>query len=400
MPSTKYLRCLIYPLKNAFTSSSNIPLVTFISKLCLYPRQFPLFPNKSGTFIPSRPGWRTKFFKYFAQLGILLHLLGCLNWFKIQWFDHKQCGVVTPTWKFMLVTCSMIIFAAESLSFPHIDQVKMHLVTLLNSAMSVEIKLQRGVFNNAGNLGRYVTTYFVLMGACITWGVGFILPAVFILSLLQPCMPPLISAFAFVPCTSWTDDGAATGFLIKAAVGIYEMYMWSVLIGISAFVFMIMILYPVEVNLLLLKDMERNWRNFVQLRTLQMLSNLQNFVFAAPSMGVIIGTLTLLESCAIYILMKSGELIPLPIFVLLSIAAIDYLIVILGIFKIGSNPYVKSMRFIQLTKTNKLSKYEVAFIKSCPPSKLSLGDGRFFDRLTSFVIWQKCIDWIITFLLM
>lgn len=70
-------------------------------------------------------------------------------------------------------------------------------------------------------------------------------------------MPPLISAFAFVPCTSWTDDGAATGFLIKAAVGIYEMYMWSVLIGISAFVFMIMILYPVEVNLLLLKDMER-----------------------------------------------------------------------------------------------------------------------------------------------
>lgn len=131
-----------------------------------------------------------------------------------------------------------------------------------------------------------------------------------------------------------------------------------------------------------------------------MLSNLQNFVFAAPSMGVIIGTLTLLESCAIYILMKSGELIPLPIFVLLSIAAIDYLIVILGIFKIGSNPYVKSMRFIQLTKTNKLSKYEVAFIKSCPPSKLSLGDGRFFDRLTSFVIWQKCIDWIITFLLM
>lgn len=151
MPSTKYLRCLIYPLKNAFTSSSNIPLVTFISKLCLYPRQFPLFPNKSGTFIPSRPGWRTKFFKYFAQLGILLHLLGCLNWFKIQWFDHKQCGVVTPTWKFMLVTCSMIIFAAESLSFPHIDQVKMHLVTLLNSAMSVEIKLQRG-----GNKIKYV----------------------------------------------------------------------------------------------------------------------------------------------------------------------------------------------------------------------------------------------------
>lgn len=149
----------------------------------------------------------------------------------------------------------------------------------------------------------------------------------------------------------------------------------------------------------------RNWRmsspyHIIQYRTLQMLSNFQNLVFAPPSMAVFVGAITLCESSILYLLVTSGNIVPFPVFVLFSIAAVDYLIIMLGIFKIISNPYVKSVKFLKLLGIKKVGKWEVRFIKSCPPSKIMLGNGKFFDQLTSIIIWQKCVDFLITLLLL
>lgn len=104
-------------------------------------------------------------------------------------------------------------------------------------------------------MGPYVTKYFVALGICVTFSMGLAPTVMFILSLTQPCMPPLISALGILPCTSWTDD--TSGIFVRVSVGMFEMYTWTVIIGVSGFAFMILLLYPVEVNLLLIKGMER-----------------------------------------------------------------------------------------------------------------------------------------------
>lgn len=117
-------------------------------------------------------------------------------------------------------------------------------------------------------------------------------------------------------------------------------------------------------------------------------------------MAILAGVITLCESISLYLVISWTKGVPLPVLILFSIIAFDFFLVIHGIFKIVSYPYIKSLGFIDLVKDGRYTTADLCFIKSCPPSKLSLGDGGFFDKLTSFVIWKKCIDYLITFLLM
>lgn len=149
----------------------------------------------------------------------------------------------------------------------------------------------------------------------------------------------------------------------------------------------------------------RNWKadksiGLEEYRTLRLLSNFHNFVFAYPAMAILVGGVTLCTSIAFYLLITSAHVVPLPVLILFSIIAFDFFFAVHGVFKIVSYPYTKSLDFFQLVKVGNYTKYELRYIKSCPPSKLSLGNGGFFDRLTSLVIWQKCIDYVIMFLLM
>lgn len=135
-------------------------------------------------------------------------------------------------------------------------------------------------------------------------------------------------------------------------------------------------------------------------RTLQLLSNFHNFVFTSPSMAIVAFSCTLCESFALFLIITSSRIVPLPVLTLFCLVVVDFGIVIQAVFKILSYPYVKSVEFIGLVEMARYSKSEHRFIQSCPPFKLSLGDGGFFDKLTAFVIWQKCIDLLITFLLL
>lgn len=128
------------------------------------------------------------------------------------------------------------------------------------------------------------------------------------------------------------------------------------------------------------------WTDLPMYRTLQLLSNFHNFVFCVPSMVVLAFSCTICESIALFLMITSNHVVPLPVLILFSLVVIDFFVIIHSVFKILSYPYVKSLEFIGLVKMGRYSKLEHRFILSCPPSKLSLGNGGFFDKLTSFVI--------------
>lgn len=138
---TKYVRDSISSLKQVWIPShslSNVPLVFFISKICLGPGQFPIF-LETRTFRTSRFGWRTSFPKYLAQIGFLLHLVGSLNQFRIQWFENTDGH--GPIWKYLLVTYCVILFAVGPFILQHIDKVQTDVGILLNSDIEVETTL-------------------------------------------------------------------------------------------------------------------------------------------------------------------------------------------------------------------------------------------------------------------
>lgn len=137
-------------------------------------------------------------------------------------------------------------------------------------------------------------------------------------------------------------------------------------------------------------------------RTLQLLSDMHNSVFRNPAMAATVGCVTIGESFALYPLIASASVVPLPLLVLFANVSLDFFIAIVGLFKIMSFPFTKSVDLLNsLQRINiKPANWVNRYLRSCSPSKLTLGDGRFFDRSTSLLIWAQCVDLLITFLLM
>ncbi|OXA42027.1 hypothetical protein Fcan01_23173 [Folsomia candida] len=230
---------------------------------------------------------------------MLLHLVKFLHWFiVVQWIDKPSS---VENWKFILMAYCVILFA---------------LIAYESTCR--------------GRIGRpsKPTRYFLLWGARATVSVGVVPIAIFILSLIQPCMPPLISSVMFLSCPSWGDDGGS-GFLIRSAVDLFEWYTWTIITSNVAFALMILLLYPVEIKLLFISMMARNWKadksiGLEEYRTLRLLSNFHNFVFAYPAMAILVGGVTLCTSIAFYLLITSAHVVPLPVLILFSIIAFDF----------------------------------------------------------------------------
>lgn len=135
-------------------------------------------------------------------------------------------------------------------------------------------------------------------------------------------------------------------------------------------------------------------------RTLQMLTDMHNSVIRHPFISIMVGAVTACESFALYIIITATSAIPIPILLLLSSVAVDLFVLIVGPFRIMANPLVKSIALLESLKRMNESKWVKRFVRSLPPSKMTLGDGKFFDKATSLVIYSKCADLVITFLLM
>lgn len=131
-----------------------------------------------------------------------------------------------------------------------------------------------------------------------------------------------------------------------------------------------------------------------------MLTDMHNTVFGYLIMSILIGAITVCESFALYTIITSTSEVPIPVIILFSTVAVDLLIVIVGPFKMMANPLVKSIELLEALQWMNGSGWIRRFVRSCPPSKMTLGDGKFFDKATSLVICSTCADLLITFLLM
>lgn len=142
-------------------------------------------------------------------------------------------------------------------------------------------------------------------------------------------------------------------------------------------------------------------RAALRYRTIQVLNRLLDITWQNPLVSFLIFVMTLAEAVALFILITSLARLPFPVLAFFTILGIDMLIAIQVLFKVVSYPYTTSCQFLELGKRQKRkSRWLVRFLRSCPPCKVSMGDGHFFDRKTSLVIWKSCIDMLVTFLLL
>lgn len=136
-------------------------------------------------------------------------------------------------------------------------------------------------------------------------------------------------------------------------------------------------------------------------RTIQLLIWLQNSVWRNGGMTICVGGIIQAESVALYILLTSVKRLTIFVIILFIIIAFDIVIVIYIVFKIMSRPYIKSRKLLHFMRHGTRWRFNAwlkRFSKSCPPLKLCNGGGKFFDRMSTILIWQSSVDLLITWL--
>lgn len=104
---------------------------------------------------------------------------------------------------------------------------------------------------------------------------------------------------------------------------------------------------------------------------------------------------------SLYMVLTSLKNVPGPVAVTFIGIAFDFTFVILVVFKRVSLPYSASEEFLLKAKPFSMTvrnSWLRRYIRSCTEAKLKLGDDGYFDKLTSLVIWQLCVDNLITVL--
>lgn len=66
---------------------------------------------------PYNSGSILHLFPFLAMSSILLHLIMCLDWFKVQWFNKYNS---VANWEFVLMTYCVILFGAMAYGICHI----------------------------------------------------------------------------------------------------------------------------------------------------------------------------------------------------------------------------------------------------------------------------------------
>ncbi|XP_035708199.1 uncharacterized protein LOC118435843 [Folsomia candida] len=232
-------------------------------------------------------------------------------------------------------------------------------------------------------------------------------PAIASLSLFRPCMPPILTSMIYLECKSWSDHGH-TGIMFRLGISILTGYTWTLATATAVVAVVVFLLYPVEVKLINLQVLKQyilqedglSYSGVAKYRTLQLLSTLHNLTFQPPAMIILVGAVIVCESAALYILITSANIVPIPVLILFVLVALELLFVIAVPFKIMAIPYVDSAALLETLKRKAKSKLIKKFAKSCPPSKLSLGDGKFVARATSLVIMNHTVELLVTLMLM
>ncbi|OXA53666.1 hypothetical protein Fcan01_11282 [Folsomia candida] len=238
-----------------------------------------------------------------------------------------------------------------------------------------------------------VHKYYIVFVSLSMMGIILMPIACFMFGLLRPCMPPTLTSVIYLKCKSW-DDHVSTGIFFTTCGAILLYYLSLSVVATAAFGITIVLDYPTEVKLILVELMKSNLRgarkeDFPWLdsyRILQILTDLHNSVFRHPIMSILVGSVTACESFALYTLITSSTVVSYSVLVLFAAVGVELFVVTVGPFKIMANPFVQSVELLHSFESMKGSKLTKRLVMSFPPSKLTLGDGGFFDKATSLVI--------------
>ncbi|OXA49633.1 hypothetical protein Fcan01_15554 [Folsomia candida] len=316
---------------------------------------------------------------------------------KEQWFSSVNPS--PPIWKFVFIYYCITLFTACVLFVTHFSLLRKETIRLLNSGIQVEQTV------NLKGQDSVNTFYLCFIAQCII-GVC-ILPIIgFAFGLIRPCMPPALTSSMGQECKSW-DHVGQIGIVFQTCLSILLGYIAGQLAANVVFAVGIVLVYPTVIKLIILDSIARNfnraWQNgFAYLRTfrtLQILSIMHNAVLSQPIMPVFVGGVTVCLSFALYILIVPTSEVPLPVFLLFCQVTLHMFVIIVGPFKMMACPLVKSIEVLKSLERIKGTSLVRKFVRSCPPCKMSLGDGTFFDMATSLVILRKSVDLLIYFLL-
>lgn len=137
---------------------------------------------------------------------------------------------------------------------------------------------------------------------------------------------------------------------------------------------------------------------------MQVYMTVMNSAWRKPAMmPTFIGCMIFAEIASLYIMITSVNHLPITVFAFFFMVANEVSTVIHVVFKSLSTPYTKSTQFVnEVLRRDKreISKWTNKFLKSCSPCKILMGDGSHFNSISSLIIWQFCVEMLITLLLL
>ncbi|OXA44836.1 hypothetical protein Fcan01_20942 [Folsomia candida] len=193
--------------------------------------------------------------------------------------------------------------------------------------------------------------------------------------------------------------------------GLGAGYVWYSMVAVFVTVVSRVLLYPAVMVELWIKVLERKLyhsdfeftksHGLTDFRVAQVFQNLTNSVMRKPLVNLVVLKVIISQTISLYVIIASLENISFGVASFFFLIGLDFFLIIHVTLHSQSKPYVVSVKFFENMKTLRLkSAWFKKFLKSCPPLKVGMGEGKFFDELTSFIIWQFCVDRLINMLLL
>ncbi|OXA44771.1 hypothetical protein Fcan01_20892 [Folsomia candida] len=364
--------------------------MALLAKWSLNSRCIPIQPGSTQGEFTLIKTWRQKINFYLSSSAYLFYVFTFDFWIYKNFFGQSH-----HVWETLVVTCFLMVINITYIFHIEFYFRKNELKNLLENSFRMEKRCLAMGARNYVNLLMLIT---VSMG-------GLSIPAtsvfMFASGLFVPCSPPSAGSVLFYSCPNgWMDQSLPwPGRLVN---GLILFHAWYLLASLFAMAVLVVLLYPSLVMELQSKlDTMFCRTKLEQYRVAQVMKNLLNYVKRNPMTGLALAFIINTEIESLYAIIMCRDKLPLPILLLFAMALIDFFLVIHVFLRALSKPYVSSVEFVSnFNRLGGMDEWRRKFLKSCQPVKVAMGDGNYFDGLTSLVIWQFCVDTFISIVLM
>ncbi|OXA63561.1 uncharacterized protein LOC118433884 [Folsomia candida] len=225
--------------------------------------------------------------------------------------------------------------------------------------------------------------------------------------LFLPCMPPSIASTLFLECQDrWGDQDAEVW--VRLINGFAQGYVWLSLAGVMITTISRILIYPSVMVELWIKMIEGQLDHYhfanhglEAFRVAQVFQNLANSVMSKPFISIFAFLSIVSEILSLYVIITSWNNLSFGVSAFFCLMGMNYFLIIHITLDSLSKSYVATVKFSKhMKRLRSRNAWVKKFLASCPPIKVGMGDGKFFDGLTSLIIWQFCVDRLINLLLL